>query len=447
MALNHNLSTQKQNPLFYWISLAYLVGMPNFVHFDNTGRTSNPINATSIIFIIQAVFTGYMLVVVLLLERSPVFWRKVKVSGGLWLCLLIDFVVVSILHPASRITAPSATDVLLPLFLLGQWTVAFILFVTLYARTAVDQATEFIGKFIGRACWIWIGMVWFFVPIMPQQAYGASEESTAVRRLGGQLIHPGKLAVLACIGFYYALFFFPKGLRKWAACAIALFTIALTGARTGQLAFILTLFLYAIVYSRKPILKYTAAALVVLGSVAGIVLKDLLLRVVSRGQSLETLASLDDRTRIWQASYEAIRERPFFGYGYSVGARNALRDHWKFVHWIPPHAHNEFIQALLEGGVVAFILIAAIYMMVSWRAIKEARRGQSELFLMLVVVQLLINTISGPLLTYWFAPLGGIFMLCCIATLGSRPFEVRKKSLKREFSIESSEEAGELVSV
>ena len=69
-------STQRQYPLLYWTTMAYIVGIPNFVHFDQTGRVLNPINLTSISTVAQAVITGYLLVVMFLLERQPLAGSK-----------------------------------------------------------------------------------------------------------------------------------------------------------------------------------------------------------------------------------------------------------------------------------------------------------------------------------------------------------------------------------
>lgn len=41
--------------------MASIVGIPNFVHFDETGRALNPLNLTSVSFTVQAVVTVYVL--------------------------------------------------------------------------------------------------------------------------------------------------------------------------------------------------------------------------------------------------------------------------------------------------------------------------------------------------------------------------------------------------
>src|SRR5271156_2234111 len=91
--------TQRQYPLLYWTTLAYIVGIPNFVHFDETGRITNPINLTSISLVVQVIVTGYLLVVMLLLERRPIEVRKIRFDSGLWVALLLELTLATVFAP------------------------------------------------------------------------------------------------------------------------------------------------------------------------------------------------------------------------------------------------------------------------------------------------------------------------------------------------------------
>lgn len=429
-----SITTQPQYPLLYWTTMAYIVGLPNFVHFDQTGRTANSINISSISLVVHAVITGYVLVMMLLLDRRSIEVRKIRYDGGVWIGLLLVFILATVFEPTSRSVAPTTMALVLSLFRLSQWVIAFILIVALYSRTPTSRATGLVVELIGRSSWIWLAMVWIFLPIVPAQVYGGSDDGGPgeIRRLGGQLIHPAHLAVLGSIAFFYALLFFRRGPRKWMACLIALVTIFLTGARTQQAGFLLALFLFAIVLSRKPAMRWGIVGGTVLALMLAVPFGGRLMQYVSRGQSTQTLTSLDDRTRVWEASVEAIRERPILGYGYSVGARNAIRDHWTSSHWIPPHAHNEFIQAALDGGVVALILVLWIYGRVLWTSIGEAGRGPYQLFLAVISVQFGLGALTGGELCYGFNKgTGGVLILCCVGVLAGATQKVTKHGMVR----------------
>lgn len=413
------ISTPRQYSLLYWTTMAYIVGIPNFVRFDVTGRKLNPVNLTSIALVAQAVITGYLLVVMLLLDRRPIEARKVRYDSYLWIALLLVFILSTAFAPASRLTPPTTMASILSLFRLSQWIIVFILIVALYSRTPPVQATELVAELIGVGSWIWISIVWIFLPIIPAQVYSPSEEDgpNAVNRLGGQLLHPSHVALLASVGFFYSLFFCSRGPRRWAACLLALLTLFLTGARTQEVGFLLALFLYATVLSRKPAMRWGMIGATCLALLVGAALSGKMIEHISRGDNVQTIASLNGRTQVWEASLEAIRVQPVLGYGYSVGARNAIRDHWRAAHWLPPQAHNEFIEATLDGGIVALVLVVCIYGHVFLTSIRAVGTGPCQLFLFLVFSQFTVSALTETLLSYSYSSVGGFLILCSVGVL------------------------------
>lgn len=425
--------TDKRYPLLYWTTFAYLVGVPNFVHFDVTGRVGNALNLTSISTIVLACIAGYMLTMFLIFDRRPLMVRKIDLRLWMWVLLLADLLVGVALHPAARIAPASTVGSLLSCFRLGQWVLAFCLILALYTRTPPERATELVVRLLGRVSWTWMALVWAILPIMPDQVYGASDdpqEASSIRRLGGQLLHPAHVAFLASLAFFYSLFFFPRGPRKWAACALAGVTLVLTGSRAQQAGFLLAFLAYTIVLSRKPILRWGAVFTAIVALPIGLALSSGVMKLVGRGQGMKSLATLNDRTRIWQASFEAILQRPFIGYGYSVGAREAIRDHWQFAHWIPPHAHNEFIEITLDGGILAVAILMFLYGLVLWRSFRAAHRGPMHLFLFLVFGQYCLNTLTGGEFSYQYLGTGGMLLLTCIGVLADPPVLLERIKLR-----------------
>lgn len=71
--------------------------------------------------------------------------------------------------------------------------------------------------------------------------------------------------------------------------------------------------------------------------------------------------TLTGRTNIWIAVIEMIGERPWFGYGYSnfwLGFSGPSINVWLATNWpnVPPHAHNGFLDLLLDLGIIGLIL-------------------------------------------------------------------------------------------
>lgn len=412
--------TRNKYPLLYWTTFAYIVGIPNFVHFDSTGRTANPINITSIGIVILTAVAGYLLITMLLLDRQRLIVRKLRIHGWLWMALLAELMVATALGPTGHIAPVTTASRLLAFYRIGQWVVAFSLIVALVSRTPLEHVPSLISRLIGQISWTWVAMVWLLLPIIPSQVYGGAEDDPhAVRRLGGQLLTPAHVTLLASIGVFYALLFFPRGPRKWIAVAIALPTIVLTGARAQLAGFLVTYLVYALLFSRKPAIRWATIGIVLFLGVMAIPFSSVVGKYVARGQSTETLASLNDRTRVWKASIDAIELRPLLGYGYNVGARAAIRDHWKFAHWVPPHAHDDFLEAALAGGLPALFLLLAIYLVVLWKAGRDAGYGAAPLFLFLVFVQFVMDAITGGTLGFSYRETGGIFLLCAVGILSS----------------------------
>src|SRR5262249_30130407 len=151
--------------------------------------------------VVHAAITGYVLVVMLLLDRRPIEVRKIRFDGGLWIALLAVFILATVFEPTSHSAAPTTMSLVLSLFRLSQWVIAFVLIVALYSRAPATRATRLVVELIGHSSWIWLAMVWIFLPIAPAQVYGGSEDGGPddIRRLGGQFIHPAHVALLGSV--------------------------------------------------------------------------------------------------------------------------------------------------------------------------------------------------------------------------------------------------------
>jgi O-antigen ligase len=176
--------------------------------------------------------------------------------------------------------------------------------------------------------------------------------------------------------------------------------------------------LYAIFFSGLFFLRIATIVSTAVLAALGVLFRSTILEYISRGQNVNTLATLNDRTRVWAAAIEAIRARPILGYGYIVGAKNALRDHWKYTHWIPPHAHNEYIHAFLSGGILAALLVVCIYARALWVGFRTAHRGPHQIFLLFIMILFTVRSLGGPNMIYLFTRPGGVFLLVFIGLVG-----------------------------
>jgi len=261
--------------------------------------------------------------------------------------------------------------------------------------------------------------VWIVLPIMPSQAFGASDElASKASQLGGQLISPSYLATLAVGAFFYSVFFFPKGLFRGLGCLVSAVTIFLAHTRIEQISLLLLILIFALFFSSR-LLRILTIALILVAVPVAVAFQDLFIEYLLRGQTLKTLATLNDRTLVWQAALDAARLRPMIGYGFMAGARNAIRDHWHYANWLPPHAHNEYLQALLSGGALAVVLVLIIYCRGLLIGLMNARKGPGSVFLFFMMILFTFRSIGGSNFTTPYTRVGALFLLTFVGIFAS----------------------------
>ncbi len=418
---------RRRYPLRYWMLVVCSVGIPNVVKFDSSGLTHNAglFNASSIGAIALSLTFAYLLFVMHLLRGEPLMPRPIRWDAALWLPLLAGLVLATLLGPGNRLAPGSHTDFFVSSYRLFEWVTAFVLALSLYAREPEASGRDMLIRIIGTSCWTNILLVWCVLPVWPSQVYGdPMDGAETTRRLGGLLIHPIGLGLYSEIGFFYC-FLFSRGWRKWGGCGLALLTLALTYARAEEGAFVLTFFLYVLVLSKRVTTRAAGFAVCAVAGAGGAVFHERVLAYAGRGHGLSNITTLSERTYVWQAAMQALVLRPWLGYGYVNGPKNALREQWRFAHWIPPHCHNELLQAAVSGGILAGLLVLAIYLKTLVKAARHAFRSSQDAFLLVVFLQLMILSLGEPILTNPISRAGAVFLLVSFAITARPPKRAR----------------------
>ncbi len=138
------------------------------------------------------------------------------------------------------------------------------------------------------------------------------------------------------------------------------------------------------------------------------------LAYAGRGHGLSNITTLSERTYVWQAAMQALALRPWIGYGYVNGVKNALREQWRFAHWIPPHCHNEMLQAAVSGGLLAGAVVLTLYVRTLFRGGRRSLHSRKDAFLFVVFLQLMVLSFGEPVLTNPISRSGAIFLLVFI---------------------------------
>lgn len=181
------------------------------------------------------------------------------------------------------------------------------------------------------------------------------------------------LGVFACAGAAVL----DRRLRPlWLATgALCLLLIVLSTSKTSLVALTAgtgALGLLALARRSAAAATATLFGVVVLGLLGGVVMAvkphlifDLLHKDIT----------LTGRTEIWAAVLRRVAERPLTGFGYSVvwddpSGWGPLAWIVKDTHFLPRHAHNSWLEAELELGVVGVGLLALFALQAVWRLLR-----------------------------------------------------------------------------
>jgi O-antigen ligase len=204
------------------------------------------------------------------------------------------------------------------------------------------------------------------------------------------LVHPGdwqgaftqknnlaRAMVFAVLVFYFARPWMGRAVR-WLAITGACALLIRSRSVTGILVFgviIATLPLYRLVRARV-----TVAIPVVIAFVLGAAGFFLILTSSSTDvfQILHRSPSLTGRTDLWAAVVMAIAKKPFLGYGFHAfwqGMAGESASVLLAVQWLVPHAHNGFLDLMLDLGLLGLVTFAVGYFVAWRRAIELMKRA------------------------------------------------------------------------
>jgi O-antigen ligase len=420
-------SVQKRYPVRYWVTLLYFVGMPNFLHFDPTGRTQTfgLFNLTSLTDIVYTGVATAMLLALTMLSREGLFVRRIRFDPAIWGTLLLSVTVATVLQPDAKFAIPKSTDIFLSLYRIWQWILGVLLLLSLYSRESEEEAPAMLIQLIARMCWANLITIFVMAPIVPSLAFVSEDaQVSSIPRLGGVAMHPGGVALAASVTFLHSLILL-RGSRRFIGCAISFVALVLTYTRSAQVVFLVSVLIYALFLTRNRALRWVGIAVVFLSLAGGVALHSTIQQYLSRGQSQADVESFGGRVATWQTGMEAFYERPLLGYGFVAGPKNAMRDHWSESHWIPPHAHNDFVQAFMSGGIITGFIVIWLYLYTFYAGCRRAPTSPGHAFIFLVFFQVFATGMVSTNLTTGFGKPALFFVVAYLLFV----VEGRKKTI------------------
>ena len=115
-------------------------------------------------------------------------------------------------------------------------------------------------------------------------------------------------------------------------------------------------------------------------------------------------ATLTGRVDLWLILPSYIAQRPWLGYGFAgfwiQDSLNVIQI-WTSVGWEPPQAHNGWLDAMLELGIVGLTLVVIQVVLIlvnGMRAVVEGREADAQYLVLMAFVALTYNLAESSLI-------------------------------------------------
>jgi len=252
---------------------------------------------------------------------------------------------------------------------------------------------EQIGRTFALVC---VGFI--FLGIVAELSFGTLRIVGDYRFAG--TVHPNTEAAYGTMACIAAVLFYRPDKRSSLFVAVFIFVVGLTclmltKSRTSLAAMIIgvTAF-YAIRFrgmKRLILISVVSCGLAIGGLLVTVVstqFKNALGDAAAMGRS-DDLGELTGRLPLWEELMEWVAHKPLFGYGYlSMWTTERVEYLGDLFKWEIPHAHNMYLDTVLDGGLVGltFLLLYLIVGLASAarRFLRTGNDGAAFCFAMIV---------------------------------------------------------------
>ncbi|SHM84619.1 O-antigen ligase [Chryseobacterium carnipullorum] len=209
-------------------------------------------------------------------------------------------------------------------------------------------------------------------------------------RLGGTLMNPNELGMLAGVGcacLIFDLYRFKNKVWTIIKILIIMYALYMTGSRSSLIGVLLIIFFH-INQTKQKTLKFSILALVAM--VAPFAVYTVILKGGDQ-ERLEEVMSLTGRLPFWKALItEGLPREPLFGFGFM---RIDYKEFFQSAHTYPGKmTHNTFMQVLMNLGFVGFTIV----LFQVFFTVKSILSEQKETKLMLIgiLIPIVINSFT-----------------------------------------------------
>lgn len=237
-------------------------------------------------------------------------------------------------------------------------------------------------------------------------------------------VHPnsqGQLCALLCLSAY--AWFRQVGKGRWLLLGVMAFSLALmllTKSRTSCLAVSIGMLTMWLPHARRERVAFAALSLPFLlcsaafaAAILGFDVADGAGSAVALGRGGQ-VGSLTGRVPLWLEVAPHVLERPILGHGYlSFWTPWRIQHTSELFEWTIPDAHNEYLETLLNVGLLGGMLLAIVVLGSAIRCLRAYwRTGDPTVGFF--AAQILIAMVSGLFESGFAQPLGLVsFVTTC----------------------------------
>lgn len=249
-----------------------------------------------------------------------------------------------------------------------------------------DNHSRFTFVF-GRAT-LFISIAFIIGLIFDPETYYRQTHGGEVSRLGGFIINPNELGMLAVVGCTMAYYEMLEGRSKFINSLVLISCVAvllLTQSRSSLGAFML---LTGFVLLRSGNMRLIFFA----GVVAVLVLPILVKTIIVKQGDVEEVMSMTGRLPFWKDLItDGLPGRPLLGYGFM---RIAHDDYFDSIHsYAAKMTHNTFVQVLLNLGLVGSF-ICLLQMVATFFTIGRSPDKNLKWLASMMLIPILINSFT-----------------------------------------------------
>jgi O-antigen ligase len=209
-------------------------------------------------------------------------------------------------------------------------------------------------------------------------------------RLGGYMMNPNELGMLAGVGVAGLLFDLKRNHKKWWTLfklLILFYGLFLTGSRSSLIGAILIIGFHVLQSEKKKIALGVLAVMIVVSPIAiyKVVLKD------GDPERMEEIFSLTGRLPFWSALInEGLPREPLLGFGFM---RIDYKEFFQSTHTYPGKmTHNTFMQVLMNLGFIGLFVVLCQLIFTLVGISRES--SEKKLMLLSLLIPLIINSFT-----------------------------------------------------